>query len=91
MEKGKQPQIRLDDLKKMPIKITDEDFEDKISLKVQEILAAKKSDPKADTTALEKEIDRLVYKLYQLTYEEVKIIDPEFDLTEKEYQAITIE
>ena len=35
----------------------------------------------ADTSKLEKECDRLVYKLYQLTYDEVKIIDPEFELT----------
>jgi hypothetical protein len=54
------------------------------------ILLTKKSAPKADTTVLEKEIDQLVYKLYSLTYQEIKIIDPEFDLTEQEYQAITI-
>ena len=55
------------------------------------ILLTKKCDPKADTNALEKEIDQLVYKLYSLTYQEIKIIDPEFDLTEQEYKAITIE
>ncbi|GCL53300.1 adenine-specific methylase like protein [Microcystis aeruginosa NIES-3806] len=52
---------------------------------VDKILAAKKSDPNADTSELEKQIDHLVYKLYQLTYNEVKIIDPEFALTEQEY------
>jgi hypothetical protein len=55
------------------------------------ILLTKKCDPKADTNALEKEIDQLVYKLYSLTYQEIKIIDPEFDLTEQEYTAIKIE
>ncbi len=44
-----------------------------------------------DTTALEQQIDNLVYKLYELTYEEVKIIDPEFALTEQEYDAIKLE
>jgi hypothetical protein len=44
-----------------------------------------------DTIILEQQIDNLVYKLYELTYEEIKIIDPEFPLTEQEYQAITIE
>ena len=39
------------------------------------ILIAKKSDPKADTTALEKEIDQLVYQLYGLTEEEIKIVE----------------
>jgi len=55
------------------------------------ILLTKKCDPKADTTALEKEIDQLVYKLYSLTYQEIKIIDPEFDLTEQEYTNIKME
>ncbi|MFN8783525.1 MAG: Eco57I restriction-modification methylase domain-containing protein [Pseudanabaena sp.] len=58
---------------------------------VDEILTAKKGDSNADTSELEKAIDRLVYKLYQLTYHEVKIIDPEFALTEQEYTAIKIE
>ena len=44
-----------------------------------------------DTSELEKEIDNLVYKLYQLRYNEVKIIDPEFTMTEEEYEAIKIE
>ena len=39
-----------------------------------------------DTTALEREIDVLVYKLYELTYDEVKIVEPGFALTEKEYK-----
>ena len=34
---------------------------------------------------LEMEIDIVVYKLYNLTYEEVKIIDPDFSLSEQEY------
>jgi adenine-specific DNA-methyltransferase len=42
---------------------------------VDQILTAKKSDPKADTTALETEIDQLVYQLYELTAEEIKIIE----------------
>ncbi len=45
---------------------------------------------KADTSELEQECDRLVYKLYQLTYKQVKIIDPKFELIEQEYTAIKI-
>ncbi len=44
-----------------------------------------------DTSELEKECDQLVCKLYDLTYTEVKIIDPKFSLTETEYAAIQIE
>ena len=40
-------------------------------------LDAKKSDPNADTTALEKEISRLVYQLFGLTEEEIKIVEGE--------------
>jgi translation initiation factor IF-2 len=50
-----------------------------------------KKQKKEDTIALEQEIDNLVYKLYELTYEEVKVIDPEFGLTKKEYEAIKLE
>ena len=42
---------------------------------VERILAAKRHDPKADTTALEREIDQLVYKLYDLTPEEIAIVE----------------
>jgi len=42
---------------------------------VDRILSAKKRDPKADTTTLEREIDRLVYDLYGLTPEEIKIVE----------------
>jgi hypothetical protein len=42
---------------------------------VDRILAAKKRDPKADTTAWEREIDRLVYELYGLTEDEIAIVE----------------
>ena len=41
---------------------------------VDSILALKKSDPNADTSALESEIDELVYDLYGLTEEEKAIV-----------------
>ncbi len=40
-----------------------------------QILSAKAENPKADTSALEKQIDEMVYKLYELTEEEIKIIE----------------
>jgi hypothetical protein len=42
---------------------------------VDQILTAKKSDPNADTTVLEAEIDQMVYQLYELTPEEIEIIE----------------
>jgi len=55
---------------------------------VDEILKKKKANQ--DTTSLEKEIDVLVYHLYELTYDEVKIIDKDFGLSEEEYMKIKI-
>jgi adenine-specific DNA-methyltransferase len=55
-----------------PIKDTDKK---KLESLVDQILAAKKKDPKADTSALERQVDQMVYKLYDLTSEEIKIIE----------------
>ena len=41
----------------------------------EKITAAKQANPAADTTADEKKIDRLVYQLYGLTEEEIKIVE----------------
>lgn len=38
----------------------------------------------------EDEIDIVFYKAYNLTYQEVKIIDPEFNLTQEEYENYKI-
>jgi hypothetical protein len=42
---------------------------------VDRILAAKKRNPEADTSALEREIDQLVYRLYGLTQEEIAVVE----------------
>ncbi len=44
----------------------------------------------ADTATLEKQIDEMVYKLYGLTYEEVKIISPAFPMSEAEYESFEV-
>ena len=75
----------------LPIKLIAPSAQKKFVKLVDKILTAKKGDLYADTTKEEKAIDRLVYKLYQLTYNEVKIIDPEFELTEQEYTAIKMD
>ncbi|WQW43787.1 class I SAM-dependent DNA methyltransferase [Helicobacter pylori] len=65
-------------LEKIPIpKITtkNQELADKITALVDKILQSKAKDPKANTQELEKEIDALVYQLYNLTDEEIKIIE----------------
>ncbi|MGL2505575.1 DUF7149 domain-containing protein [Helicobacter pylori] len=52
-----------------------QELADKITDCAKQILALKEKDPKANTQGLEKEIDALVYQLYNLTDEEIKIIE----------------
>jgi hypothetical protein len=40
---------------------------------------------------MEQQIDNLIYCLYELNYDEVKAIDPEFPLSQNEYENISIE
>jgi len=42
---------------------------------VDNILAAKQKDSNADTSALERQIDEMVYELYGLTPEEIAIVE----------------
>jgi tRNA1(Val) A37 N6-methylase TrmN6 len=81
------PKINTETLSTFPVPKYKHEYIN-ITLMVDEILTAKKGNRHADTNELERAIDNLVYKLYQLTYDEVKIIDPEFELTEQEYTAI---
>jgi type II restriction/modification system DNA methylase subunit YeeA len=65
----------LENLPLPPISPSNEPIVRQIEALVDNILAAKKQNPQANTTNLEKQIDELVYKLYELTEEEVKIIE----------------
>ncbi|WRF24124.1 class I SAM-dependent DNA methyltransferase [Helicobacter pylori] len=75
---GIEGELKTNNLEKIPIpKITEKNQElaDKITDGAKQILALKEKDPKANTQKLEKEIDALVYQLYHLTDEEIKIIE----------------
>ena len=57
------------------IKKVNKKQESQITELVDQILTKKKSNPEADITVEEKEIDKLVYELYGLTEEEIKIVE----------------
>jgi len=74
--KGAFPKILVYDVNNFPLpKDLDENTLEKIESIVDQILTAKKQSPTADTSSLESEIDRLVYELYGLTEEEIKIVE----------------
>lgn len=60
---------------KIPIpKISHKDQRPVITL-VDQILTSKQKDPDTDTSALERQIDQMVYKLYDLTPDEIEIVE----------------
>ncbi|MCQ2872038.1 class I SAM-dependent DNA methyltransferase [Helicobacter pylori] len=75
---GIEGELKTNNLEKIPIpKISykNQELADKITDCAERILKSKEKDPKANTQELEKEIDALVYQLYNLTDEEIKTIE----------------
>ena len=66
-------------LEKIPIVYPQKNMEKEVRHIVDSIIAKKEQNPQADTTDLENQIDILVYLLYKLTYDEVRIIDPNIE------------
>ncbi len=62
---------------RVPIKDTEQQM---FIEKVDEILTIKAANPATDTSALESEIDQMVYDLYGLTHEEIAIIERNLEL-----------
>lgn len=64
-----------DDWKQLPIPDVPAEQQAPIIALVDKILGAKRADPNADISAWERKIDELVYRLYGLTAEEIKIVE----------------
>ena len=75
-------------VEKLPIKDISKPQQKHLETLVNKIISKKELGE--DTKELEDKIDLMVYKLYELTYKEVKIVDPVFALTESEYEDFKI-
>jgi hypothetical protein len=81
LSQGAFTKIRTNQFGRLPIRIIDFSRQaqkrqhDEIVRLVDRILAAKDRDARADVSALEREIDQLVYALYGLTPEEIYIVE----------------
>jgi hypothetical protein len=71
------PHIQKNQLESIPIINISQNKQLQISNLVDKILKIKKETPQADTESIENQINTLVYKLYDLTSEEIKIIENE--------------
>ena len=83
--KGAFPKILVQDIKDFPLPAVTESQKQTILELVDKILSAKKDNPQANTGAWETELDRLVYELYGLSYDEVLVVDPKTIITRDEY------
>jgi adenine-specific DNA-methyltransferase len=67
--------IGVKKFRQFPIIKTNLSNQEKLEFIVDQILTTKKANQQADTIKLEAEIDQLVYELYGLTEEEIKIVE----------------
>ena len=69
------PQVKLTHLKKLPIVLPDEQLGKDLAVLADKILNTKRDNPSADTSLCESEIDNLVYRLYDLSEEDIEMIE----------------
>jgi hypothetical protein len=85
------PQVKLEKLKSLPIKLISMEAQKpfiEICKKIEKVKSKKEN---SDIIEFENDINIRIYKLYELTYDEVKVIDPEFTLSKEEYDKIQLE
>lgn len=85
--KGAFPKILVQDIKEYPLPKVNSDERKILMRLVDDVTTIKKGKTIADTSALENQIDFLVYHLYGLTYDEVLIVDPKTPISREEYEA----
>ena len=85
--KGAFPKILVQDIKEYPLPKVNSDKRKILMRLVDDVTTIKKGKTIADTSALENQIDFLVYHLYGLTYDEVLIVDPETPISREEYEV----
>jgi hypothetical protein len=81
-------QVSSTELNRLPIIKPNKEQLNAVETIVREICSQKGRNPQADTRGLERQIDNLVYRLYHLTWEEVRVIEPGFPLSKAEYEGI---
>lgn len=85
--KGAFPKILVQDIKEFPLPKVNSDERKILMRLVDDVTTIKKGKSIAETSALENQIDFLVYHLYGLSYDEVLIVDPDTPISREEYEA----
>ena len=72
-------------MEKVPVIVIETPFRQGIRETVNRILTHGN-----DTAALEREIDLMVYTLYDLTYDEARTVDPALAISRADYDALPV-
>ena len=80
----------VQDIKDFPLPNIAPEMVERLEQLVAQITTLKSEDSNADTLTFENEIDKIVYHLYELTYDEVLIIDPSTPISREEYENNSI-
>lgn len=83
-------QLDKEPLQQIPIAVPNVEVQTQIGHIVEEIIGRKSANDNASIQDLENQIDKIVYHLYNLTYDEVLIVDPETPISHEEYKSLNI-
>ena len=83
--------VPIGDIKLIPFPTLNNILQKELEQIVIKILDIKRINQNADIGFYENQIDKLVYHLYNLTYDEVLIIDPETPISREEYENFILE
>ena len=83
-------QLDKEPLQQIPIAVPNVEVQTQIGRIVEEIIGRKSANDNASIQDLENQIDNIVYHLYNLTYDEVLIVDPETPISHEEYKSLNI-
>jgi len=83
-------QVKLTFVKQIPIKIVNRDTQNIIANKVDDIINLHKQNNTQNAIEKEAEMDALIFRLYNLSYNEVINIDSAFALSKEEYEKVVV-
>lgn len=84
-------QLDKEPLQQIPIPVPEIEVQTLIGYLVDEIIVRKSANENASIQDVENQIDNIVYHLYDLTYDEVLIVDSNTPITREQYESFNLE
>jgi hypothetical protein len=82
------PEIQTYLYEQLPIPPSSEETQKYIKELVDDILIIKQGNPNAETLSIEQKLDNLIFRLFDLSYDEILTIDPTLSISREEYNKI---